>query len=254
MYLCCAITNQGVRPNNEDALLIHKTIVTEGVTETRLQAPFIAAVADGVSGEHSGEVASFTCLDMLRVVNFSCRTDMDAELNNIHQTLAQIGAQDDETVNMQTTLCAVGIDENEMIHTINVGDSRLYRYRSGTLIQLSRDQSLVQMLYEEGSITKAEKETHKQRNIIFPVLGNIKSMPIFDIQVLEEQVEYGDVLLLCSDGLSDYVSSPEMEEILAMPKPLIRRMQLLTQQALENHSTDNITVIGLTKVLDEKKR
>ena len=62
------------------------------------------------------------------------------------------------------------------------------------------------------------------------------------------------MLLLCSDGLSDYVSSPEMEEILAMPKPLIRRMQLLTQQALENHSTDNITVIGLTKILDEKKR
>ena len=173
MYLCCAITNQGVRPNNEDALLIHKTIVTEGVTETRLQSPFIAAVADGVSGEHSGEVASFTCLDMLRSVNFSSRTDMDAELNNIHQTLAQIGAQDDETVNMQTTLCAVGIDENEMIHTINVGDSRLYRYRSGTLIQLSRDQSLVQMLYEEGSITKAEKETSCEENImVLPALFN----------------------------------------------------------------------------------
>ena len=250
MYYCCAITDQGVRPHNEDALLIHKTVLTEGVTESRIQAPFLAAVADGVSGEQSGELASASCMEMLKNVVFNSHTDLDARLLEIHQALAQLGAQTNETANMQTTLCAVGVDEFGLLHTINVGDSRLYRYRSGCLTQLSRDQSLVQMLFEEGSITKQEREHHAHRNIIFPVLGNLTSIPIFDIQSHGESVEYGDVLLLCSDGLSDYVSSPEIEDILAMPKALVRRLRLLIDLALENGSTDNITVLALMKQPD----
>lgn len=248
MYLCCAITNQGVRPHNEDALLLHKTVLTDGVTEGQLQAPFLIGVADGVSGEHSGELASATCMEMLRNITFTSKTNMDEKLSEIHHALCELGCQDNETRNMQTTLCALGVDENEMLHTINVGDSRLYRYRSGVLQQLSRDQSLVQMLYEEGSITKAEREHHKHKNIIFPVLGNLHSLPIFDIQSHNERVEFGDVLLLCSDGLSDYVSSPEIEDILAMPKPLVRRLQLLIELALNNGSSDNITILGLTRI------
>ncbi|MCR4644996.1 MAG: protein phosphatase 2C domain-containing protein, partial [Oscillospiraceae bacterium] len=234
MYLCCAITNKGIRPHNEDAMLIHKTVLTDGVTEAQLGAPFLIGVADGVSGERSGEMASQLCMEMLSTVQFNSRTDLDSKLMEIHQTLCERGTADDELRNMQTTLCAVGIDENELIHTINVGDSRLYRYRSGILEQLSRDQSLVQMLYEEGSITRAEREHHKRKNIIFPVLGNLKSLPIFDIQELEQSMEYGDVLLLCSDGLSDYVSSAEIEEGLAMAKPLVRRLQLLIELALQS--------------------
>lgn len=254
MYLCCAITDQGVRPHNEDALLLHKTVLTEGVTESMLSAPFLIGVADGVSGEHSGELASATCMEMLKGISFSSRTDMDDKLLEIHQTLAAKGIQADETRNMQTTLCALGVDESEKLHIFNVGDSRLYRYRNGCLLQLSRDQSLVQVLYEEGSITRDELETHKQKNIIFPVLGNLNSMPTFDIQEHDEKIEFGDILLLCSDGLSDYVTSPEIEEILAMPKPLVRRLQLLVEQALKNGSSDNITIVALTRTAQDKKK
>ncbi len=254
MYYCCAITDKGVRPHNEDALLLHKTVLTEGVTENRLAAPFLAAVADGVSGEHSGELASSACMQMLREVSFNSKVDLDAKLMEIHQALAELGSKNTETSNMQTTLCAIGVDENDMLHTINVGDSRLYRYRNGCLSQLSRDQSLVQMLYEEGSITKEERETHAHKNIIFPVLGNLTSIPIFDIQTHEEQIEFGDVLLLCSDGLSDYVSSPEIEDILALPKPLVRRLRLMTDAAIHNGSTDNITILALSRVMPERKR
>lgn len=254
MYYCCAITAQGVREHNEDALLLHKQVLTEGMTESKLSAPFLVAVADGVSGENGGEVASETCLELLAGINFTSRTDLDAELNAIHLTLAQVGAADVETHNMQTTLCAVGIDENEELHTVNVGDSRLYRYRNGSLSQLSRDQSLVQMLYEEGSIHHWEMGTHKQKHVIFPVLGNVSSTPIFDIQMHHEKVEYGDILLLCSDGLSDVVSSLEIEEILAKPKPLVRRLQLLREIAQENGSRDNISVLALTKIANERKK
>ncbi len=254
MYYCCAVTAQGVREHNEDALLLHKLVLTEGMTESRLSAPFLVAVADGVSGENGGEVASETCMNLLRNINFTSRTDLDAELNTIHITLAQLGAENDQTRNMQTTLCAVGIDENEELHTVNVGDSRLYRYRNGSLSQLSRDQSLVQMLYEEGSIRHWEMGSHKQKHVIFPVLGNLNSMPIFDIQMHHEKVEFGDILLLCSDGLSDVVSSLEIEEVLAKPKPLVRRLQILREMAQENGSRDNISVLALTKVMPERKK
>ena len=254
MFYCCAVTSQGIREHNEDALLVHRLVLTEGMTESRLTAPFIVAVADGVSGEKGGEIASETCMKMLREINFNSHTDLDRELTGIHERLAQLGAKDDQTRNMQTTLCAVGIDENEELHTVNVGDSRLYRYRNGSLSQLSRDQSLVQMLYEEGSIRHWEMGTHKQRHIIFPVLGNLDSTPIFDIQMHHEKVEYGDILLLCSDGLSDTVSSLEIEEVLSRPKPLVRRLQILRELAQENGSRDNISVLALTRIMTERKR
>ena len=77
---------------------------------------------------------------------------------------------------MQATLCGIAIDENNNITTFNVGDSRLYRFRQGKLRQISKDQSLVQLLYEEGTITMEERKTHVHRNIIFPVFGNLRGV------------------------------------------------------------------------------
>lgn len=253
MYYCCAMTNKGIRPHNEDALLIHKTVLTEGVTECELHEPFLVAVADGVSGEQSGEIASSTCLEMLKEIAFNSRTDMEQALFSIHTALAQQGAKQADTQNMQTTLCAAGIDENDMLHSMNVGDSRLYRYRNEHLQQLSRDQSYVQVLYEEGAISSEERQTHINRNIIFPVLGNLTEQPDFDVREHHEKMEYGDILLLCSDGLSDYVPKPEIEEILALPKPLVRRLQLLMERALEHQGSDNITIIALVRIPDRLK-
>ncbi len=251
MYYCCAMTEKGIRDNNEDALLLHRTVLTEGVTECSLSAPFLAAVADGVSSEHCGELASSMCLNLLKEVRYSSRLDLKATLKEVHKALTDYSRQQEETANMQTTLCGIAIDEYEGIHTINIGDSRLYRYRSGRLVQLSRDQSLVQRLYEEGVITKEEQRNHRQRNIIFPVLGNLSSSPDYDVRDIEECVQYGDLLLICSDGLSDYITTDEMEEILAAPKPLVRRLRLMTERALENGGTDNITTIALMRMADE---
>lgn len=253
MYYCCAMTDKGIRPHNEDALLIHRTVLTEGVTECELSKPFLLAVADGVSGELSGEIASSTCLQMLKDVSFSSRIDMEQKLSGIHETLARLSAEQEDNRNMQTTLCAVGVDEHDMLHSMNVGDSRLYRYRNEQLLQLSRDQSFVQVLYEEGAITAEQRQTHINRNIIFPVLGNLREQPDFDVREHHEQIEYGDILLLCSDGLSDYVSQAEMEEILALPEPLVRRLQLLMELALQNHCADNITIIALVRLPEKSK-
>lgn len=248
MYYCCAITDKGIRSHNEDALLIHRTVLTEGVTEQELSKPFLIAVADGVAGEQSGEIASSKCLEMLKQISFSSRVNMEQKLSNIHTSLAKIGARQKHTRNMQTTLCAIGVDEHDMLYSMNVGDSRLYRYRNQELLQLSRDQSLVQLLLEAGAITPEQQQNHIYRNIIFPVLGNMDSKPEFDIKNYGEKIRYGDILLLCSDGLSDYVSKPEMERILMLNCPMVRRLQLLMELSMKHNCTDNITIIALTRL------
>ena len=245
MYYCCGVTEKGVMPHNEDALLINDSVIDAGSSEQMLSEPFIAAVSDGVSGERSGELASKMCLELVRDIRYSSECKLDEELLAIHYKLAEYSESDPEMHNMQATLCGVAVDEENNILTFNVGDSRLYRFRGGRIKQLSRDQSLVQLLIDEGAITIEERKSHVHRNIIFPVFGNVKSAPKVDTVSLDGGMEYGDLLLLCTDGLSDYVSVLDIEEILEMPKSLKNRLHLLVNKALENGSKDNITVIAI---------
>ena len=245
MYYCCGVTDKGVMPHNEDALLIKDSVMDSGSSEYNVSEPFIAAVSDGVSGERSGELASKMCLELLRDIGYSGETKLDEELLGIHQKLAEYSRSDPEMHNMQATLCGIAVDESNNILTFNVGDSRLYRYRGGRIKQISRDQSLVQLLIDEGAITTEERKTHVHRNIIFPVFGNQKSESQIDTVVLEGGMEYGDLLLLCTDGLSDYVSTLDIEEIIELPKNLETRLNMLVKKALENGSKDNISVIAV---------
>ena len=251
MFYCCGITEKGVMPHNEDALLINRDVIDSGMSEQTIHAPFIAAVSDGVSGERSGELASAMCLEMVRDLRYDSTVDLESGLLDIHRKLADYSRSDPETHNMQATLCGLAVDEDQNIMTFNVGDSRLYRFRQGKLKQISRDQSLVQLLYEEGSITMEERKTHVHRNIIFPVFGNLKSDPQIDFMPLDG-MEYGDVLLLCTDGLSDCVSPLDIEEILEYPEPLKNRMNRLVKKSLEKGCKDNITVIAMVYYEDEE--
>ncbi|WP_295073840.1 protein phosphatase 2C domain-containing protein [Ruminococcus sp.] len=245
MYYCCGVTDKGIMPHNEDALLINKSVIDSGSSEQNVSVPFIAAVSDGVSGERSGELASKMCLELVRDIDYSREVKLDDELLGIHQKLADYSRSDPEMHNMQATLCGIAVDETDNILTFNVGDSRLYRYRSGRIKQISRDQSLVQLLIDEGAITSEERKNHVHRNIIFPVFGNQKSAPQIDTVVLEGGMEYGDLLLLCTDGLSDYVSVLDIEEIIEMPKSLDTRLHMLVKKALDNGSKDNISIIAV---------
>ena len=245
MYYCCGVTEKGIMPHNEDALLIKDSVIDSGSAEKNVDVPFIAAVSDGVSGERSGELASRMCLELIRDMGYSSDMKLDEELLAIHRKLAEYSESNPEMHNMQATLCGIAVDENNNLLTFNVGDSRLYRYRGGRIRQISRDQSLVQLLIDEGAITSEERSTHVHRNIIFPVFGNVKSAPQIDTLKLEGGMEYGDLLLLCTDGLSDYVSVLDIEEVLEMPKPLQARLDILVKKALDNGSKDNITVIAV---------
>lgn len=251
MYYCCGITEVGNRPHNEDAFLTEGIVYTEGCVESAVAEPFLMAVCDGVSGEQAGELASRTCLKMLAEVEYSSRVNLKRKILEIHTSIAEQSVMQKSTANMQTTLCGVAIDEGGGLHCFNVGDSRIYRYRGGTLEQISRDQTLVQMLYEEGSISVEEKKVHAHRHIVMPVIGNLDAEPKPEVIVYPDGMRTGDVMLLCSDGLSDYVTAFEMEEVLAKPKPLVKRLQELVVLALANGSKDNITVTAAVHYPDE---
>lgn len=242
MYYCCGITEKGIMPHNEDALLIGKHVMTAGMIEQKIDSPFIMAVSDGVSGESSGEIASVMCLENIREINNISKSQLHAEIMKTHEALADFSEENHESRNMQTTLCGIAVDEDERVFLFNVGDSRLYRFREGKIKQLSRDQSLVQLLYEEGSITQEERKTHKHKNIIFPVLGNLKDTPKIDIEEIDGGFEHGDVLILCSDGLSDFLSTMDIQEIMDYPKNLTKRLELLVRRALDYGCNDNISV------------
>ena len=251
MFYCFGITEKGIMPHNEDAMLINRNVLDSGSSDQTIHAPFILAVSDGVSGERSGEIASVMSLEMIRELRYDGDTPLEECIMEIHNKLADQSRSDPETHNMQATLCGIAVDENFNIKSFNVGDSRLYRFRQGKLKQISRDQSLVQMLYDEGSITLEEKKNHVHRNIIFPVLGNLSATPKPDIIELDS-MEYGDVFLLCTDGLSDYVSPLDIEEILEYAEPLQSRIGRLVTKSLEKGCKDNITIVAMVYYEDNE--
>ena len=246
MFYCCAVTEQGVKERNEDAVLIDNTVLTEGMLESEVYKPFIAAVCDGVSGEKSGDIASKMCLAELAKQEYSSQVNLTNEINRIHKQLQRYGAFHKNSSNMQTTICGFAVDENLKMCYINVGDSRLYRFRDSKLKQLTKDQSLVEMLYEQGKIGYEEKRNHVHRNIIMPVLGNTTAHPNIDVNIIRDAPEHGDVFLICSDGLSDYVVKSEIEEILSMPMPMTRRLEEMVRRSLNKGCRDNISVVAAT--------
>lgn len=247
MYYCCGVTEKGIMPHNEDTLLLHHSVITDGARQIVVDAPFLFAVCDGVSGEQAGELASKSCLMQLSQVKYSKRINLKRKILEIHREIAEQSRKNAAVANMQTTLCGAAFDEDGAMHCFNVGDSRIYRYRGGVLEQLSRDQTLVQMLYEEGTITSEEKKVHSHRNIILPVVGNLDDDPNPEVTIYQNGLENGDVLMLCSDGLSDYVSNFEIEEILALPKKLPERLSMLVRLALDKGGKDNVTVAAVVR-------
>lgn len=267
MFYCCGITDIGVgRVKNEDAFLIDRLVISEnllprkgraanGATsgisggnaiETEISRPFIAAVADGVGGEASGEIASRLALEFLSEEDMSKVQSWEEKTLSIHERVKKYGIKKNRA-NMQTTLCAAAFYDGS-VFIINVGDSRLYRYRSGEAKQLSKDQSLVQALYEQGSITKIQQMRHAARNVIFPALGNLSDDPSVDVTPVEGGALHGDLFLLCTDGLSEYITAGDLEETLGLPQKLPKRLAALIEIAKKNGSRDNITVVGISKI------
>lgn len=136
-----------------------------------------------------------------------------------------------------TVVCA--LVRGGLAQYVHVGDSRIYLFRNNKLLQLTKDHSMVQEMVEQGALTEEEAQNHPRKNLITRALGVGRDV---EADFGEKEVSPRDILLLCSDGLSNCVSVPQIEETLART-PFYEAADALVQKALEGGGLDNITVL-----------
>lgn len=212
-----AVCDMGcVRQNNEDMVLIGKKLLRDdrlqGAVEPNAESPiFMVAVADGMGGANAGEVASQMVLEMFREGIYGLDAGLDNEALkaaisslclDIHQKLLQEGMADPAKKGMGTTLVGLLYYEGRLM-LINAGDSRLYRFRNDTLMQVSRDHSLRNL----------SGNSDAPSNVIVNSFGGGNSFYV-DVEPAGKKALDGDIFLLCSDGVSDMLNDEEIEEIL----------------------------------------
>ena len=193
-----------VRSQNEDMILVGTHFVRNDGFDTRIDLTnndrYMIAVADGMGGHNSGDVASSDALHSLQFFFHDLPTGLDPSgfnemivgwLDHINNLIASKGRSNEQYKGMGTTLVGLTFYEGEF-YSLNCGDSRLYRFRDGELTQLTSDHSLSNML---GS-------SHHS-NIITNCIGGGCSTSFIDIVKITEDVKKGDVYLLCTDGLTD---------------------------------------------------
>lgn len=222
-----------VRPVNEDnyAVLI----------------PELFVVADGMGGHVAGEVASKMAIDTL-INSIDLASPVENPLAILERGVSEANRvvfcesrSDLRYSGMGTTLTAVWI-KGKTVYYGHVGDSRLYLYRDGKLFQQTKDHSLVWELARAGSITLEETRTHPQRNILTRAVGAAET-----VQIDFEQFDWveGDILMLCTDGLTNMLDDQQLCTILATNDSLDTRLTKLIESANNAGGFDNITIILL---------
>jgi PPM family protein phosphatase len=200
-------------------------------------------VADGVGGAAAGEVASSMCAEAFAEIDL-IRLRGDAALREAIRTanrrIYDRASSDPEASGMGTTVTAALVGDDGRIAFANVGDSRAYLLRGDELRRLSEDHSVVAELIASGQISPEEAERHPQRNVVTRALG---ADPQVEVDTFFLGAEVGDVLLLCSDGLTDMASETEIAEHLAAERPAEEVVRGLVQAALAGGGEDNVTAI-----------
>ena len=200
-------------------------------------------VADGMGGHKAGDHASKLCvLSMVESIKESShKTPVSVFEEAVNVANSKIYQEAKENVafeGMGTTMVACTLVGDTM-YVANIGDSRLYLLRE-TISQITDDHSLVEELVKKGNLTESEARVHPQKNIITRALG-IDEMVQADY--FELQVQEGDVILLCSDGLTNMVEDEEIEYIIHHAGSLEEAGDKLIDQANYNGGSDNITAV-----------
>lgn len=203
----------------------------------------IYVVADGMGGAQAGEVASRIAADAFdsELTGDNPEQALAERANEANRRIFDLARADESRSGMGTTLTGVMLDGGEL-SIVHVGDSRAYLYRDAQLRQLTRDHSLVEELRRQGRLTSEEAEEHPQRSIITRALGPEQEV---ELDVHSHQVRAGDVVLLCSDGLTSMVREERLAEILSKAGSLEDAVNEMISEANRAGGRDNITVICL---------
>lgn len=224
----------GQRPHNED----------RGYIPGKGDGLQLIAVSDGMGGHAAGEIASRMVIEgMLDELKHSYD---DNPVSALRRAISRVNldvyrtAQDDTSLRGMgaTLVCALLSGKRYLV--ANVGDSRLYHFDGSAITQVTTDHSLVEMLVQSGSILREEARSHPRRNIITRAIGI--GMRV-DIDLFDRSWKQGDILLLCSDGLSGSLEDDRICQILSGDGSLDDMAAQLVQEALENGASDNVTVV-----------
>lgn len=235
-----------VRKSNQD-------VVDWQIADSGDQA--LLVVADGMGGHQGGEVASRLAVGAVmeslapEIVGASANmTD-----NDIRERLEGAFALANERIvskrsrepgleKMGTTLVVAWVSGNQA-HIAHIGDSRCYRLRSDQAICLTRDDTVVQNMLEDGSITEADVPNVPFRNVLTRAVGTVEQLqPSYRLELLDE----GDLLLLCSDGLTNSVPISQWLDVAKESDGTERTAQALIDAGLANQAGDNVSVVLLT--------
>ena len=265
MYRCLkSLTHIGkVRKDNQDHFLlasIHKrvqVVATSLSAQQRLpladeRLAFLAMIADGVGGGVGGGEASATALEVaMQYVNNSMAAyyvgsaaegdfieALQAAAMRSHEAVVARRLAEGVRGTMATTL-TLWMGVWPVYYVLQVGDSRYYLWRQGTLRQLSRDQTIAQDLVDEGVMTRTLAMRTQFANVLSSAIGADKTVPV----VTRLQADWGNVHLLCSDGLTKHVTDDQIAARLAAMTSAREVCEQLLQDALDAGGSDNITII-----------
>ncbi|MBM7555515.1 Stp1/IreP family PP2C-type Ser/Thr phosphatase [Halanaerobacter jeridensis] len=230
-YGTVSITGK-VRDKNEDNYL--------ALDKGRLH---VIAVADGMGGHKAGDVASSTAIKVVKNYDFSPHeliSDVEECINIVNNKILEKSSNHPEYRGMGTTL-TLGIIKNNHLVLGHIGDSRAYLYHNDFLEQITDDHSYVADLLKQGAITKEEAENHPKKNLLLRALGLERGV---EVDIIEHDLAAEDVILLCSDGLTNMKSDEQIQSVLSSEElKLQEQAELLSDKANAAGGYDNITAV-----------
>jgi PPM family protein phosphatase len=243
-----------IREHNEDNFLIadltrqSRSLMEADREQVVGPGGNVFAVCDGMGGAAAGEVASKLAVDIIyeKMLAGGQPASRDDLARRLVSTVEEAGlrifneARADRTRRGMGTTSTVASLLDGRLFVAQVGDSRAYLLRGETLVQITRDQSLVNQLIEAGQLTEEEAETFEHNNIILQALGTAETVQV-DLTYVD--LRRGDRLIMCSDGLSGMIRTEDIRQVLLnVPEPL-EACKVLTDRANQAGGHDNITVI-----------
>ncbi len=202
----------------------------------------VFVVADGMGGAQAGEVASRIAVEAFEEGlpdSGSPEERLATRVREANHQIYERSRADRGRAGMGTTLTAAYVDDAHLA-IAHVGDSRAYMFRDGSLQRLTQDHSLVDELVRRGKLTEEQAAEHPQRSIITRALG---PEPDVEVDTWTYPVRAGDVVLLCSDGLTSMISEDKVSAVLAAHPDLDEAADALIREANEAGGRDNITVV-----------
>ncbi|MCY9658214.1 Stp1/IreP family PP2C-type Ser/Thr phosphatase [Paenibacillus chondroitinus] len=238
-----------VRLVNEDRAAIHH----------ELNGLSLAIVADGMGGHQAGDIASQMAIDMisneLQSIHWgmpvdACKQVLKEAIEKANEKIYEFASGQESYHGMGTTVVAV-IASQELLIIGHIGDSRAYKIAGESITQLTEDHSLVYELVKNGQITLEEADHHPRRNWITRALG---TEPGVEVDLYEYSWRPGDIILICTDGLSGLVDSGDILRIIKSHAELDAAAKQLIQSALDEGGDDNVTVVLLAHDADSDEK